>query len=193
MTEDDNEVEDPFQNRLTNDRNKSPTTFVKPVMPANNMKKQSTNRSSRKVETSKPGFINVNNSQTLRGNSAEITRFNQYNETSGLIPGSSHWPYTVEPNTTSPSIFTTDSHATSNLSMTGDTASAVASGEPNVLEAVLMESGYNYGTSENPNDSQTNHREISCFYEQETCMSQNQVHEKYDNGAKYSWGYIERF
>ena len=86
--------------------------------------------------------------------------------------------------------------------MTGDTASAVAS-EPDVLEAVLMERGYNYGTSENPNDSQTNHRETSspcnfsplssCLYEQETYMSQNQVHEKYDNGENYSWGYIEGF
>ena len=89
MTEDDNEVENPFQNRLTNDRNKSATTFVKPVMPAKNTKKQSTNRSSRKVETPKPGFISANNSQTSRGNSAEISRFNQYNEASGLIPGSS--------------------------------------------------------------------------------------------------------
>ena len=57
---DDNEVENPFQKRLTNDRNKSATTFVKAVMPAT---KQSTNRSNRKVETSKPGFISANNSQ----------------------------------------------------------------------------------------------------------------------------------
>ena len=144
MTEDDNDVEDPFQNRLTNDRYKSMTTFMKPVMPAKNMKKQSINHSSRKVETSKPGFITANNSQTSRGNNAEITRFKQYTKASGLIPGSIHGTYTeVEPNTTSPGTFATDSHATSNLSMTGDTASAVASGEPDVLEAVLMESGYN--------------------------------------------------
>ena len=92
-----------------------------------------------------------------------------------------------------PGVFATDSHATSNLSMTGDTVSAFASGEPDVLEAVLMESGYNYATSKKPNDSQTNHKETSWFYEQETCVSQNQVYEKYDNGENYSWGYVEGF
>lgn len=191
IAEDDNEASIPPQHGPTKDSNKNvTTTTVNPAMPG---KRQNVNTHNRKVETAGTRLPNSNSSlvrnkhSVQQENSAQIiASFSECAKASSSAQGPYPGTDTREEINTNVSNFaTTASYTTSDACVPYATASVVASANHGVIEAVLLQDGYNHGTSQNLNDSDTTLKEAIVSNEQQI--------ENVVESANSSWEFNDEF